>query len=206
MRSAIEVRIGGRVVEVCCEECAQKLGETSAVPREGMKRGLRSGPERKEPAIEAEAFFEKRRSIVTPSGRISYVEQGSGPVALFVHGVLLNGYLWRHQLADVVRRASLHRRRPARRTGTPRRTEIRTYPSRRNAHMLRQFLDALKIDAGRSRRQRQRRRHLPDLRRAASGSRPQPDADELRHARQLAARGLQAVRRRWWPRAGCRYA
>jgi pimeloyl-ACP methyl ester carboxylesterase len=40
-----------------------------------------------------------RRSVRTPSGRISYLEQGAGPVALFVHGVLLNGYLWRHQLA-----------------------------------------------------------------------------------------------------------
>ena len=39
-----------------------------------------------------------RQSVQTPSGRISYVEQGSGPVALFVHGVLLNGHLWRHQL------------------------------------------------------------------------------------------------------------
>jgi pimeloyl-ACP methyl ester carboxylesterase len=42
-----------------------------------------------------------RRNLVTPSGRISYVEQGSGPVALFVHGVLLNGHLWRHQLSEL---------------------------------------------------------------------------------------------------------
>jgi pimeloyl-ACP methyl ester carboxylesterase len=40
-----------------------------------------------------------RRSVDTASGRISYVEAGSGPVALFVHGVLLNSHLWRHQLA-----------------------------------------------------------------------------------------------------------
>ena len=39
--------------------------------------------------------------VQTPSGRISYTEQGAGPVALFVHGVLLNGHLWRHQLADL---------------------------------------------------------------------------------------------------------
>src|SRR5215471_15606183 len=42
-----------------------------------------------------------QRSVQTPSGRISYTEQGMGPVALFVHGVLLNGYLWRYQLADL---------------------------------------------------------------------------------------------------------
>jgi pimeloyl-ACP methyl ester carboxylesterase len=40
-----------------------------------------------------------RRSVDTASGRISYVEAGNGPVALFVHGVLLNSHLWRHQLA-----------------------------------------------------------------------------------------------------------
>src|SRR5258706_173448 len=32
-----------------------------------------------------------RCSVQTASGRISYTEQGTGPVALFVHGVLLNG-------------------------------------------------------------------------------------------------------------------
>ena len=39
-----------------------------------------------------------RRSVETGSGRISYTEEGTGPVALFVHGVLLNSHLWRHQL------------------------------------------------------------------------------------------------------------
>jgi pimeloyl-ACP methyl ester carboxylesterase len=41
------------------------------------------------------------RSIETPSGRISYAEAGSGPVALFVHGVVLNKHVWRHQLAGL---------------------------------------------------------------------------------------------------------
>lgn len=41
------------------------------------------------------------RSIETASGRISYAETGAGPVALFVHGVLLNKHLWRHQLAGL---------------------------------------------------------------------------------------------------------
>jgi pimeloyl-ACP methyl ester carboxylesterase len=38
------------------------------------------------------------RHVDTPSGRIGYVEVGSGPVALFVHGVLLNKHMWRHQI------------------------------------------------------------------------------------------------------------
>jgi pimeloyl-ACP methyl ester carboxylesterase len=46
-------------------------------------------------------FESKRRYIETPSGRISYAEQGQGSVALFAHGVLVNGYLFRHQLAEL---------------------------------------------------------------------------------------------------------
>src|SRR5215475_6010351 len=42
-----------------------------------------------------------RRSASTPSGDISYIEQGTGLVALFVHGVLLNSHLWRHQLSEL---------------------------------------------------------------------------------------------------------
>ena len=30
-----------------------------------------------------------QHSVQTPSGRINYIEKGKGPVALFVHGVLL---------------------------------------------------------------------------------------------------------------------
>src|SRR3979409_1931353 len=38
------------------------------------------------------------RHVDTPSGRTGYVEVGSGPVALFVHGVLLNKHMWRYQI------------------------------------------------------------------------------------------------------------
>jgi pimeloyl-ACP methyl ester carboxylesterase len=38
------------------------------------------------------------RHVETPSGRIAYVEVGLGPVALFVHGVVLNKHMWRRQL------------------------------------------------------------------------------------------------------------
>lgn len=41
------------------------------------------------------------RSLRTGSGRVAYAEAGSGPAALFVHGVLLNKHLWRHQLAGL---------------------------------------------------------------------------------------------------------
>jgi pimeloyl-ACP methyl ester carboxylesterase len=42
-----------------------------------------------------------KRSVQTASGRISYAEEGKGPVALFVHGVLLNSHLWRYQLGHL---------------------------------------------------------------------------------------------------------
>ena len=41
-------------------------------------------------------FHASRRFADVKSGRIAYVEQGEGPPALFIHGVPLNGYHWRH--------------------------------------------------------------------------------------------------------------
>jgi len=41
------------------------------------------------------------RSIDTPSGRITYTDVGSGPVLLFIHGVLMNKHLWRHQIQEL---------------------------------------------------------------------------------------------------------
>src|ERR1700692_1124448 len=86
-----------------------------------------------------------RRSVEIPSGRISYIEQGNGPVALFVHGVLLNSYLWRHQLAGL----SDIRRSIAVDLLAHGDTEIapdQDVSVTANAKMLREFLDALAID------------------------------------------------------------
>jgi pimeloyl-ACP methyl ester carboxylesterase len=91
------------------------------------------------------AFFAGRRQVTTPSGTISYVEHGSGAPALFVHGVLLNSYLWRHQLAALgdLRRCiavdlMAH--------GNSEVSATQDVSVTANAHMLAQFLDALKID------------------------------------------------------------
>jgi pimeloyl-ACP methyl ester carboxylesterase len=85
------------------------------------------------------------RSIETASGRISYAEAGSGPVALFVHGVVLNKHLWRRQLTGL----SDIRRCVAVDLLAHGDTEIN--PSQdvsvtANANMLREVLDGLKID------------------------------------------------------------
>lgn len=86
-----------------------------------------------------------RKSVPTPSGVVSYLEQGGGPVALFVHGVLLNGHLWRHQLAHL----SDIRRCIAPDLLAHGGTEVAPggdVSVTANAEMIREFLDALAID------------------------------------------------------------
>ena len=46
-------------------------------------------------------FHASRRYADVKSGRIAFFEKGSGPVALFVHGVPLNGYHWRNIIERV---------------------------------------------------------------------------------------------------------
>src|SRR3977135_129142 len=83
------------------------------------------------------------QSVQTPSGRIAYAEAGSGPVALFVHGVLLNKYLWPHQmvyLADIRRVIAVDLLAHGDTDIAPDQDVSVTA----NAKMLREFLDALK--------------------------------------------------------------
>jgi pimeloyl-ACP methyl ester carboxylesterase len=86
-----------------------------------------------------------KRNVVTPSGRIGYTEAGTGPVALFVHGVVLNGYLWRHQLealSDIRRCIAVdllaH--------GDTQIAPGQDVSVTANATMLNEFLDALHVD------------------------------------------------------------
>jgi pimeloyl-ACP methyl ester carboxylesterase len=83
-------------------------------------------------------------NVETPSGRISYASAGSGPVALFVHGVVLNKHLWRHQLvglSDIRRCIAVdllaH--------GDTEITPDQDVSVTANAKMLKEVLDALKI-------------------------------------------------------------
>ena len=83
--------------------------------------------------------------VETPSGRIGYVQAGSGPVALFVHGVLLNKHMWRRQLdalSDVRRCIAVDLLAHGD-------TEIafdQNVSVTTNAKMLKEVLDALQID------------------------------------------------------------
>jgi pimeloyl-ACP methyl ester carboxylesterase len=42
-----------------------------------------------------------RRTVSTASGEISFVDIGTGPAALFVHGVATNAYLWRNVIGSL---------------------------------------------------------------------------------------------------------
>jgi pimeloyl-ACP methyl ester carboxylesterase len=120
-----------------------KAGSTSARPtspfsneRSSMQTSNHGDSEMKD----------RRKYADTPSGRIAYIENGEGPVALFLHGILLNGYLWHRQLEKL---------------GSTRRcialdllahgaTEISATQDvsyRAQAQMIAQFLDALTISA-----------------------------------------------------------
>src|ERR1700704_766940 len=85
------------------------------------------------------------RSIETSSGRISYNEAGSGPVALFVHGVVMNKRIWHRQLAGLsdIRRCIAvdllaH--------GDTEISPAQDVSVTANARMLTEALDALQID------------------------------------------------------------
>lgn len=95
--------------------------------------------------MQATTSTTSKRSVQTPSGRIAYVEKGTGPVALFVHGVLLNGYLWRNQLDDL----SDSRRCVAIDLLAHGDTEIdrdQDVSATANAQMIGEFLDALGVE------------------------------------------------------------
>jgi pimeloyl-ACP methyl ester carboxylesterase len=73
------------------------------------------------------------------------VEQGTGPAALFVHGVLLNSYLWRHQLAKLsdIRRCMAIDLLAHGYTESAAEQDVSVTA---NAHMLKEFLDARNIE------------------------------------------------------------
>lgn len=67
----------------------------------GLPASLRS-----DEAGDSAYFARNRRWTTTPQGGIAWVERGSGPAAIFLHGWPLNGYHWRaslRRLADLRR-------------------------------------------------------------------------------------------------------
>jgi haloalkane dehalogenase len=56
--------------------------------------------------LDAAAFHGERRYLRLRFGNIAYLERGTGPAALFLHGFPLNGFQWR----GAIERLSRHRR------------------------------------------------------------------------------------------------
>ena len=51
--------------------------------------------------MDASTFNAHRRTLPAPAGEIAYTEFGSGPVALFVHGLGTSGLLWRQVIENL---------------------------------------------------------------------------------------------------------
>ena len=51
--------------------------------------------------MDVSTFQAHRRLVRTPAGEIAYTELGSGPAALFVHGIGTSGLLWRHVIEEM---------------------------------------------------------------------------------------------------------
>lgn len=97
------------------------------------------------PTLDIAAFHGRRRFTDVKSGRIAFFEQGQGPAALFVHGVPLNGYHWRHVIDRVQ-----HRRRciaiDLMGLGYSEIAPSQDVSFTAQAHMIAEVLDALRIE------------------------------------------------------------
>ncbi len=159
----IQVKICGKTVEVCCEDCATKLKEADRFAEPGAslrmaRRNLLLGagtavaaglastaPAAGRDDMSKQGNAARKASVKTPSGTIAYAEQGKGQIALFVHGVLLNGHLWRHQLAALsdIRHCIAPDLLAHGDTEVAKEQDVSVTA---NARMLRELLDALHID------------------------------------------------------------
>jgi pimeloyl-ACP methyl ester carboxylesterase len=95
--------------------------------------------------MDAASFHAQRRFANTESGRIAYIDKGSGPPALFIHGVPLNGFHWRFVIDEL----QAQRRCIAPDLMGLGYTQIAAKQDvsfRAQARMLREFIDALQLE------------------------------------------------------------
>src|SRR5262245_12351559 len=114
---------------------AGAVGRTFATPRS----------QENTPVMTVDSFHSARRFVETDSGRIAYVEQGNGPVALFIHGVPLNGFHWRRvigEMRDMRRCVALD----LMGLGYTRISPTQDVSFVAQAKMIRQFIDAMGFD------------------------------------------------------------
>ncbi len=120
-------------------------GSTLMAGKEAFARAFALAQTAAVEPIDAKVFHASRKFADLSVSRVAYVERGSGPAALFVHGYPLNGYQWRGALD----RLQAHRRCIAPDvmgmgyTQTPAGTTI---SPETQADMLAMLLDSLHID------------------------------------------------------------
>ena len=51
--------------------------------------------------MDLEEFKQRTKAVETAFGEFTYLEIGDGPPAVFVHGVFVSAYFWRHVIAEV---------------------------------------------------------------------------------------------------------
>ena len=51
--------------------------------------------------MEIAEFVAAKKKVRLPQGEVAYADLGEGPVALFVHGVFMNGLLWRKAISEL---------------------------------------------------------------------------------------------------------
>lgn len=95
-------------------------------------------------ALTVNRFHARRRYADTPSGSIAYVSQGRGPAAIFLHGVPLNGFHWRHVMAGLANTRQCIAL-DLMGLGYTRISSRQDVSFNAQARMLRQFVDALHI-------------------------------------------------------------
>lgn len=71
-----------------------------------LRQALAAGDPVAIDALHAADFRRNRRFVRLSAGNIAYIEAGTGPAALFLHGFPLNSFQWRH----AIERLSMHRR------------------------------------------------------------------------------------------------
>lgn len=79
-----------------------RRGLIAAVTSMALSSACKTAPRAVRPAaLTIDQFHARRRWVDTPSGKIAYVSQGRGPATIFLHGVPLNGFHWRHVMAGL---------------------------------------------------------------------------------------------------------
>ncbi|HWL65324.1 MAG TPA: alpha/beta hydrolase [Actinomycetota bacterium] len=51
--------------------------------------------------MQLDEYKAHRKSVTTSKGEVAYAEFGDGPAAVFVHGVFMNGFVWRNVIEGV---------------------------------------------------------------------------------------------------------